>query len=42
MAVEPDGAALRFPPPFVYMGALLLKLVRSGSSPYDPSTSIDG
>ncbi|RWB23833.1 MAG: isoprenylcysteine carboxylmethyltransferase family protein, partial [Mesorhizobium sp.] len=23
MAVEPDSAGVRFPPPFVYLGALL-------------------
>lgn len=27
MAVEPDNAGVRFPPPFVYLGALLLGLV---------------
>src|SRR5690349_8199661 len=27
MAVEPDSAGVRFPPPFVYLGALLLGLV---------------
>lgn len=26
MAVEPDSAGVRFPPPFVYLGALLLGL----------------
>ncbi|MFP3394310.1 hypothetical protein SB782_36655, partial [Brevibacillus sp. SIMBA_076] len=27
MAVEPDNAGVRFPPPFVYLGALLLGLL---------------
>ena len=26
MAVEPDSAGVRFPPPFIYLGALLLGL----------------
>ena len=26
MAAEPDSAGVRFPPPFVYLGALLLGL----------------
>jgi hypothetical protein len=26
VAVEPDSAGVRFPPPFVYLGALLLGL----------------
>ncbi len=26
MAVEPDSAGVHFPPPFIYLGALLLGL----------------
>jgi hypothetical protein len=26
MALEPDSAGVRFPPPFLYLGALLLGL----------------
>ncbi len=26
MALEPDSAGVRFPPPFIYLGALLLGL----------------
>jgi hypothetical protein len=26
MTVEPDSAGVRFPPPFVYLGAMLLGL----------------
>jgi hypothetical protein len=33
MAVEPDSAVVRFPPPFVYLGALLLGWRQNGSSP---------
>ncbi len=33
MAVEPDSAGVRFPPPFVYLGALLLGLAAECSSP---------
>ncbi len=29
MAVEPDSAGVRFPPPFVYLGALLLGLTEA-------------
>jgi hypothetical protein len=30
MAVEPDSAGVRFPPPLVYLGALLLGWRQSG------------
>src|ERR1700750_2274811 len=33
MAVEPDSAGVRFPPPFVYLGALLLGLAAERFGP---------
>lgn len=39
MAVEPDSEGVRFPPPLLYLGALLLGRRRSGSSPSALSAS---
>lgn len=42
MAVEPDSAGLRFPPPFVYLGALLLGLAVERFVPCALSASTGG
>ncbi len=39
MAVETDSARVRFPPPLVYLGALLLGWQRSGLFPFARSAS---